>query len=31
MKLRWHFSDPALAGGDDERQLAVFRTVRDGI
>ena len=31
LKLRWSFPDPALAGGDEEQRLAVFRTVRDGI
>jgi len=31
MKLRWHFPDPALAGGTEEERLAAFRTVRDGI
>jgi arsenate reductase (thioredoxin) len=31
LKLRWSFPDPALAGGDEERRLAAFRTVRDGI
>jgi arsenate reductase len=31
LKLRWSFPDPALASGDDEEQLAAFRTVRDGI
>ncbi len=31
LKLRWSFPDPALAGGDEEHRLAVFRTVRDGI
>jgi arsenate reductase len=31
MKLRWHFPDPALAGGTEEERLAAFRLVRDGI
>src|SRR2546423_1364252 len=31
MKLRWHFPDPALAGGTEEERLDAFRTVRDGI
>ena len=31
MKLRWHFPNPALAGGTEEELLAAFRTVRDGI
>ena len=31
MKLRWHFPDPALAGGTEEERLAAFRTVRNGI
>jgi arsenate reductase (thioredoxin) len=31
MKLRWHFPDPALAGGTEEERVAAFRTVRDGI
>ncbi len=31
MKLRWHFPDPALAGGTEEERLAAFRVVRDGI
>src|SRR5713101_8321725 len=31
LKLRWSFPDPALAGSDDERRLAAFRVVRDGI
>jgi len=31
MKLRWHFPDPALAGGSDEDRLAAFRRVREGI
>lgn len=31
LKLRWSFSDPALAGGHEEARLAAFRTVRDGI
>lgn len=31
LKLRWTYPDPALAGGDEERRLAAFRTVRDGL
>ena len=31
MKLRWHFPDPALAGGTEDERLAAFRVVRDGI
>ena len=31
MKLRWHFPDPALAGGTEAERLAAFRKVRDGI
>src|SRR3989442_4573452 len=31
LKLRWHFPDPALAGGSEEERLAAFRLVRDGI
>jgi len=31
LKLRWHFPDPALAGGSLEERLAAFRLVRDGI
>jgi arsenate reductase len=31
MRLRWHFPDPALAGGTEEERLAAFRKIRDGI
>lgn len=31
LKLRWHFPDPALAGGTEEEQLRAFRRIRDGI
>jgi arsenate reductase len=31
MKLRWHFPDPALAGGSEAERLAAFRKVRGGI
>jgi arsenate reductase len=31
LKLRWHFPDPALAGGTEDERLTAFRTVRDGI
>ena len=31
MKLRWHFPDPALAGGTEAERLAAFRKVRGGI
>jgi arsenate reductase len=31
LKLRWHFPDPALAGGNEAERLAAFRKVRDGI
>lgn len=28
-RIHWSFDDPAAAGGDDDRRLAVFRRVRD--
>lgn len=31
MKLSWRFADPSAAAGTPEEQLAMFRTVRDGI
>ena len=31
VKLRWHFPDPALAGGSEDEQLASFRKIRNGI
>jgi arsenate reductase len=30
-RIHWSFDDPALAEGDDESRLAVFRRVRDEI
>ena len=30
-RLHWSFPDPSKAGGTDEEQLAVYRTVRDAI
>ena len=30
-RLHWSFPDPAAAGGTDEEQLAVYRSVRDAI
>lgn len=29
--LRWKFPDPSRAGGSEEKQLAAFRKVRDGL
>lgn len=31
LKLRWKFPDPTLGSGSEERRLARFRRVRDGI
>jgi len=30
-RIHWSFDDPAVAQGDDDRKLAVFRRVRDEI